>query len=243
MAPALAALACAGLAGAQSSSLYLDNGSQSFAERYGLMEADPTTRRSPGPTLNPAIARMNLAAVQRAEPRSFALHDLVTILVREDFEASADATLETEKEAEIQGEIAAFPRLTLSDLLEAQLRNNTSLQTGPIELDASMEREYEGEGASERRDTMTGRVTARVIDVKPNGLLVLEARKTIRSDEEQVTILATGTCRPEDVSRVDNTVLSTHIENLQISQTTSGALRNATKKGLLTRAMELLFPF
>ncbi|MEM6749217.1 MAG: flagellar basal body L-ring protein FlgH [Planctomycetota bacterium] len=230
-------------AGAQSSSLYLDNGAQSFAERYGLGEPDPAVRRSPGPTVNPAVARLNLAVVQRAEPRSFALHDVITIIVREDFEASADATLETEKDASIEGEIAAFPRLTLADLVDAQLRNNTSLADTPIELDASMSREYTGEGAAERRDTMTGRVSAQVIDVKPNGLLVLMATKTIRQDDEQVTILATGTCRPEDVSAVDNAVLSSHIANLQISQTTSGALRRAAEKGLFTRAMEVLFPF
>ena len=60
--------------------------------------------------------------------------------------------------------------------------------------------DYKSQGDASRKDTFTSRVTAQVLDVKPNGTLVLEARKFIRIDTETLNIVLTGTCRKDDIA-------------------------------------------
>ena len=102
--------------------------------------------------------------------------------------------------------------------------------------------DYGGDGKYDRKDELTTRVTARVIDVKPNGNLVLEATKSITIDEEGYIITLVGECRGRDVTP-ENTVLSTQIAEPEISVRHSGALRDATRRGWLMRTFDFLRPF
>lgn len=232
----------AGSAGAQTSSLYGRSGSsndQVAADRYGTPE--DVSRRSPGPRLNRDVARYTSVFATRPDPIEYAPNDLVTIIVREAFDTQLDAETSTEKKTDFVGGIQEFPRLNLSDLLDLQLTPNT-FEDGTVQLDVNFNSEFEGAGEYTRSETMTGRITARVIDVKPNGTLVLEARKTLVNDGEEVTITATGICRVEDISP-ENTVLSTQLYDLFIDKQHEGELKDSTEKGVLTRILDFIFGF
>jgi flagellar L-ring protein precursor FlgH len=249
--------AAATLAAGQSSSLYLrGDGVQSRQAQPGQQSASnnrysrpldqssqPTaTGQRPAPhRLSPAIREASLSAVQVPQRRQFAVNDLVTIIIREQSETDFESSIETEKSSEHSGEIAEFPRLTLSDLADLQVKPN-QFDDGTPQLDVQAEREFEGEGEYSRSEEMSGRVTARIIDVKPNGTLVLEARKFIESDEESLRITITGTCRAEDVT-ADNTILSTELYDLHLSKQHDGELRNSTDKGLFTKVLDFIFNF
>jgi flagellar L-ring protein precursor FlgH len=224
----LITLALTAAALGQSSSLYVTQP----AEPVQMIDGKP---------VNPHLQQASYLAVPIPEPRKWAVNDLVTIVVRESSIASSSSELETEKETEIAGSIEAFPRLTLADLVNAQLRPN-DFEGGTPEVDVSFEKEFAGEGEYERRDEIITRITAKVLDVKPNGTLALEARTQIRSDKEEKVIIVTGYCRAEDVT-VANTVLSTQIYDLRLEQEHKGEVRDATKKGILTKALETLFAF
>lgn len=174
-------------------------------------------------------------------PREFAVHDLITIVIRESTQADSSARLETEKEATFEHKLSAFPDLQLKRLLDFQLAGSTSL-TNPVEVDLEMNNEWSGQGKYRREDSVSGRITARILDVKPNGLLVLEARKFVRNDKEELDMVLTGTCRAEDV-QIDNTVLSSQLYDLRLDKQHKGELRKTTKKGVITRALEALFNF
>jgi hypothetical protein len=141
------------------------------------------------------------------------------------------AELETEVESMFEGQMANMP------FLEDQV-----LQQFEPELGVEDANEYTGEGEYARSESITGRVQAEIIDVKPNGNLVLEARKQLRSDGESMTLVLTGTVRVEDVA-ADNTVLSSELYDLRLNRDSEGALRRSTEKELLTRVLETLFPF
>jgi len=234
------AIALAGPGWAQTSSLYDRSASDSnsvAADRYGY--AEDTDRRDNGPVLNRDVTRYTSVYARRPEPQHYAENDLVTIIVRESFDTELEAEASTEKGIDYQGAITDFPHLALLDLLEGQLRPGDSED---VLLGVNYESEFEGEGEYARSETMTGRITARVLDVKPNGTLVLEARKTLINDGEEVTIVATGVCRVEDISP-DNTVLSTQLYDLFIDKQHEGELKESTEKGLLTRVMDWIFGF
>src|SRR4029078_8654390 len=78
-------------------------------------------------------------------------------------------------------------------------------------------RDFKGEGTVDRSDRFTTRVQAEVLDVKPNGTLVLQARSRIKTDDEERYFILTGTCRVDDVS-ADNTILSRQLYTQNLEQ-------------------------
>ena len=186
------------------------------------------------------VAASSWFAVSRPAPRTYGLHDLVTIIIREDLSTDFQSELETEKTVEWDAGVREFPRLNLGDLLRLQL--GASGIDPEIALDLESSSEFEGEGTYSRRDSISARITARVIDVKPNGTLVLEARKHLQSDDEELTLVVTGTCRVDDIT-LDNQVFSTQLHDLHLTKEHHGELRRSTKKGPLTKMIDALFPF
>lgn len=217
----------------QSSSLYLDEPVQPTVARP-VMDGGRPERLSPG------IAAVSMSAVNPPQQRFFAVHDLVTIIVRESTESESDASLDTDKDSSFDGSIEAWPGIRgLDELWDLFVK--TDLSANP-RLAAEFKKKFKGEGNYERTDTFTTRLTARVIDVKPNGTLVLEARKNVKSDREELDMVLTGVCRAEDITG-DNTVLSTQLYDLRLNKQHTGELKNATKKGILTKLFEGLFAF
>lgn len=180
----------------------------------------------------------SLMFIEPPKPREFAIHDLVTIIVEETTKSEASQTLETEKSYDIGAAMEAFP--SMRHLLELQVQNGDTQRTA--DLDVNFDSKYKGDGDYERTDRFVARITATVIDVKPNGTVVLEARKRIDKDGEIQTIILSGTCRRDDVT-TQNTVLSSQLAGLTVSMSTEGQVTKAGKKGLIPRALEGLFNF
>ncbi len=228
----LVCLVCADLTIAQSSSIY----KRSFQP--------PQVRPMRGGRSSPmfaSVAASSISAVRLQQPRTFSINDLITIVIHESVQSDSDASLDTEKSFEMDGKISSFPNLRLSDLVDFQL-GPSSMKRGQPQLGLEFESTFEGDGQRRRRDTFTARITGRVIDVKPNGTLVVEGRKYLKTDKETTTLLITGTCRPQDVT-AGNTILSTQLYDLHLTAEHGGELRKASKKGLLTKLFELIFNF
>ena len=196
--------------------------------------------RENAPRERRGIAAQSLFAVPEEQPRLFRRHDLVQIVVQERSRANSKSELETEKSASIDGAVRAFPRLTLEDLARLQLfaGRTTDLPRVAVEL----EKEFEGEGDYKREDDFSTRITAEVLEVLPNGNLVLESRTQIRNDDEISTIRVTGVCRGVDITAA-NTVLSNQIHDLIIEKRNEGKLREVNEKGVITSFFETLFSF
>ncbi len=227
--------------------LALTTGGGLFGQSSSLFVGGNPPQRRPAmvngvqDNLSPYISQTSISAVRLPEPRQFAMHDLVTIIVRESVEAGSESTLDTQKDTTLNGTISAFPSIRLKDLANFQLQPS-SMDDGNPQVNLNMSKEFQGEGEYERKDSFTTRITARIIDIKPNGSLVLEARKFIQSEDETVNVVLTGTCRTEDIT-VDNTILSTQVYDLRLVKDHKGELRGATKKGLITKFFEFLFNF
>ncbi len=214
----------------QSSSLY---------SRHAPRLETPNRRPAKSP-LTPAVSENSFVAVGLPSPRKFALHDLVTIIVRESVSNNTRSSLTTEKDFQQEGKINAIPKFRIQDLVDLQIRQAT-LDEKP-EINLEFNNEFEGNGTHQQRSTFTARITARIIDIKPNVTLVLEARKSIKTDNDQFSMVLTGTCRREDIT-ASNTVLSTELYDLFIVKQHEGELHKATKKGPLTKLFEAIFSF
>lgn len=218
----------------QSSSLYL----QGPAEPVSQVE--PAAPGQPPNRLSRHLAGVSLVAVPMPQPRRFAVHDLITIIVRESTQSDSESSLDTKKETKNTAEISNWPGIRGFDKLVDQVLKQGLNDKPKLGLKSSQE--FKGDGDYSRKDTFVTRLTAQVIDIRPNGNLVLEARKFVASDDESMELILTGTCRPEDVA-ADNTVLSTQLFDLRLTKVHGGELRRATQKGLLTKFFETLFNF
>ena len=191
--------------------------------------------------MNRDVAAASFVAVALPPPRQFTVNDLVTIIIRESVEAHSRSQLETEKTVNFKGQISDFPNLRAQDLMNLQL-GPSRFSRGRPKLGVEFDSDFEGEGQRRRHDTFITRISARIIDIKPNGNLVLEGRKSIKTDTESSRLLITGTCRPQDVN-ADNTILSTHLYDLNVTSDHAGHLRQAAAKGWLTRLLDTVFHF
>ena len=109
-------------------------------------------------------------------------------------------------------------------------------------MTADAARNFKGEATVDRSDSVIARITAEVVDVKPNGTLVVQARKKIKTDEEEQTLLCSGICRAEDITP-DNTVLSTQLFDLEFTKMNKGQVQNTTKTCLIHKLLDFVNPF
>ncbi|RMD60694.1 MAG: hypothetical protein D6824_09100 [Planctomycetota bacterium] len=182
----------------------------------------------------------SLYAVKPPNPPSFQPNDLITIIIRESTSVKREQSLETQRDYEKK--LSMLDLTTLRQFLELRRGITGAAGGGQGETLAKSQADFEGDGEYERKDDFNARVTARIIEVKPNGTLLLEARTTVVTDDEEQTILLSGLCRTDDV-RPDNTVLSSQLYNLKLIAKHAGPVRRAARKGWIARALDALLSF
>jgi flagellar L-ring protein FlgH len=85
-------------------------------------------------------------------------------------------------------------------------------------------------------------ITVTIIDVLPNGNLVVEGHRTRFVAGEERTLRVTGIVRPMDIA-AQNTVQSQFIANFQISYVGKGPDTDFNRYGWFGRAMNFIYPF
>lgn|GEM_PF-556215 len=200
----------------------------------GGKEGDPRSSAPPG-----SIASVSLFAVQDQKPKSFRKHDLVTIIAKEqsNFSDNGDTTLT--KSQDFDAQLNSFIALRPSNM---QLHSIIGGGSNFPEIKTTNSRDYKGQGQVTRSDTFSDRVTGEVVDVKPNGTLVLQAIKQMKTDEEEQRMILTGICRVDDIT-ADNTVLTTQLFDMELTQTHNGAITDTTKRGIVPRLLDTFSPF
>ena len=82
----------------------------------------------------------------------------------------------------------------------------------------------------------------KVIDIKPNGNLIVVAWSHMQIDDENQYLRLTGECRKDDIT-ADNTVTSDKIFALDVQTMNEGAVRDAIKRGWFKELMDDVKPF
>lgn len=226
--PILLALACSMTASAQAQSL--------LRPRDSAPPAPPATGEYVAPS--EALRATSMMYIDPPKPRQYALHDQITIIIEESSNTQSNQTLETKKDSKLDATLKKFP--SLKDLIEGELRPGDSNPITSVGYDDKSN--FKGEGKFSRNDKFSAKITASVIDVKPNGSMVLEARKTITTNNETQVIVLSGVCRKEDVTNA-NTVLSSQLADLNVVKRSTGDVDEGAKKGWITRFFDAVFDF
>lgn len=195
----------------------------------------PLSREASSQTGSPVLEEASLIAVPVTEPKTFAEHDLITIIVREQKKFESDAETDSKKQFKLQSDLEAFVKFIDRGL------GASTFSRGKPNIDYNFKSSLSSEADVEREDKFTTRITARIIDVKPNGNLVFEARRRITHDEEVTYMTLTGVTRSEDVTP-DNTILSTQVADLVITVENEGVVRDGSRRGWIPKLLDMLRP-
>lgn len=240
-------LTCGHRAWCQSSSLlYAPSTPASPADPHGPAVQTATPGPSPFAAVAPrdqsrpatlVIERASLIAVPATVPRKFRVNDLITIIVRQQKKYEAEQKVDTQKKWDIVGKLSDWFRFYPGNNL-----GQDKLSNGQPGFRFKFDNKYKADGETDREDKFTTRMTATVIDVKPNGNLVLEAKAAQRHGEEEFMITLTGTCRTEDVTP-DNTILSSQIADLRLIEDNKGTMMDSTRKGWIPKLLDWTRPW
>ena len=122
--------------------------------------------------------------------------------------------------------------LTKSTTLDYQLTNfdlKPNLFNTLPGLAAGSQDDFTGTANYRKNGTFEARITAIVMDVLPNGNMVVKGRREIRIDKETKLIEFSGIIRSYDV-QPNNTIASELVAEAQISYQGQGSLTNATNR-------------
>jgi flagellar L-ring protein precursor FlgH len=169
--------------------------------------------------------------------RAFQVGDLVTINIVETSKASKSAGTKTSRESGIHAGIDNLLgyETELKHIFPPNFDNQNM-------FNASLVNSFDGSGSTDRIETMTAFMTARVMNVTTNGNLYIEGRRQIRVNNETQFIILSGLIRPTDISP-NNTVLSSYIADAKIEYLGSGSVSDKQRPGWLGRIVDVVWPF
>lgn len=201
---------------AQALSSYLD----------AVHKLEASTTNTTGSLFTPNGRYSNLSADYKA----YAVNDLITIQVEELTEAAGTGT--------VQAKRSLATTSGFSGLLGPL--SNTSKLTNIFSPTSSSD--LEGQAQTASTSQLTTNFTGRVVEVLPNGYLVVSAVRTIEIDDEQQTLMVNGVVRPADISS-NNAVMSTQVGDMEVKLIGHGIISDTTQPPnvlvrILTRILE-----
>ncbi|UWZ82934.1 flagellar basal body L-ring protein FlgH [Occallatibacter riparius] len=163
--------------------------------------------------------------------KAFRLHDVVSIVVTESLAASTDGAVKNSRASNAKSSITAlFGALKPSNALQ-----NLVNQTSSSGLTA--------QGQSTTNSSLTTTFGGEVVDVLPNGMLVVQATRQLTFSQQTQLIRLRGLVRPEDVS-AQNQIQSTAMTDLELEVTGKGIVNDSTyRQNPLVRWLERFIIF
>ena len=97
-----------------------------------------------------------------------------------------------------------------------------------------------GDGTTSRTYTATTLVACMVTEILPNGNLVIEGTRDLKTNDETLQIQLVGVIRPQDVD-ARNQIRSDQIANAEIGIKGKGSLSRLQRPGMLTQVLQAIF--
>jgi flagellar L-ring protein FlgH len=153
--------------------------------------------------------------------------DALTIVLTEKTSASKSASSKLDS----SGGIAITPPST----------GNLSLFKS-TDASASGSRSFEGAGAADQSNALSGEISVTVAKVFPNGTMLVQGQKRVTLNRGDEFVQIKGLVRPADID-ANNRVPSTRVADARIAYTGKGDVARASRQGWLSRFFSVISPF
>ncbi len=155
--------------------------------------------------------------------------DVITVVISESISAKQETTSSIEKKGAVSSAISAVPLLRLD-------------QIAKLGASGSSANKFDGTGSSVSTNNFTGTITTTVIEVLPNGHLIISGEKQIGVAKNVDVLRFSGQVDPNSI-QPGNSVTSTQVANVRIEQMGRGAQQEAQGIGWLARFFLNISPF
>jgi flagellar L-ring protein precursor FlgH len=168
--------------------------------------------------------------------------DILTVQLEEqtDAEKETETTISKNNSNSITNPIlfGTTPQFSLpSQLPFANTSDNT------LAFNLSSGSDFSGQGDSDQSNRLTGDISVSVVEVLPNGNLVIRGEKIITINQGNEYIRIAGVINPRDID-ANNSVSSKRVADAQISYVGDGATQDANVMGWLGRFfISAIMPF
>jgi len=169
--------------------------------------------------------------------RAARLGDILTVIIDIDDEAQLQNT--TSRSRSSGENLAIAELLGLNTLLESQIFGEGNLDPA---LGISSSSTTDGTGTVRRNETVMLRIAATVVEVLPNGHLVVRGTQEVRVNYELRDLQVAGIIRPEDISR-QNTISYDKMAGARILYGGRGQISDAQQPRYGQQIIEILAPF
>ncbi|HET6164296.1 MAG TPA: flagellar basal body L-ring protein FlgH [Planctomycetota bacterium] len=164
-----------------------------------------------------------------ADHSALEIGDLVTVVVSEAQTLQDNGKLETNKSSALDSKLEVF-----------DIHPETFGTLPAVKYSSS--RNVDGETKYSQQGRFETRLSAVVLDVKPNGALLIEGRRTIHLDGDVKEMRVRGLVRPVDIGS-DNVVSSDRIADADILYDSEGGRSNVVHKNWFEKLLDVLWPF
>jgi flagellar L-ring protein precursor FlgH len=157
--------------------------------------------------------------------------------------------IEIDEKAEISNDTArsrtGSESLEIPQLLGLPQRADLKLPAGAtlsdaVDLDSSSK--TNGKGSVKRKEKLTLRVAATVLEVLPNGVLSITGSQELRVNFELRELLVSGFVRPEDISR-QNEITYDKIASARVSYGGRGQITDVQQPRYGQQLLDIVMPF
>lgn len=155
--------------------------------------------------------------------------DNVTILIVENVTASQKSSSTVDRNSEVSAGITALPFVNKAF-------------TDKTALGANSSNTFAGKGGTESANKFEGSITATVVDVLPNGHLVVTGEKQIGVNQNVDVLRFSGTVDPRAL-QPGSIINSTQVANVRVESRGRGAQNEAQVMGWLGRFFMTILPF
>lgn len=164
--------------------------------------------------------------------RAHNVGDFLTIIINENSSASRDGKANNSKStsADMNVEFGIFGRITRA----------LGIASPSATASSNNSDDFQAKGSIANSNSVKARMTAQVIEVKPNGNLVISGTQSIKQNGEEQKITVSGVVRTDDVTP-DNTVLSSFIGDAKIQIDGKGPIANKQRQGIITQLLNIFF--
>jgi flagellar L-ring protein precursor FlgH len=213
-------VAMVGVAGAQSSvrkKLIPSNTNVAANSLSAYLERVKADTQSIQPTAGAIWTDSGRLTRLNSDVRAMRPHDLIAVVVSESLTASTDGTVKNQRATAANSAITGL----IGAVKTSSALTNLLAQTSSNSLNAA--------GSSATNSSLTTTFGGQVIEVLPNGMLVIEAARQVEFSQQTQTIVLRGLVRPEDISQ-QNEVLSTAISSLELEVKGKGIVNDYTRR-------------
>lgn len=242
---AIAVIVPAGWAFAQSSSLFLKSqaGKAQMAAATtqpapnGAMRTNAGTVVAPREVRNPVLLTNSLTAVAAPEKQMIKIGDFISVVVRHRLNYQSTGRNQQNSKWDLNSKLSAWFRISDDRKLIQQ-----DFGGGTPEVKFKNENKLQNDANFNRNDAFETRVMAKIIDIKPNGNLVIMARQSVKIDSEDQFVVLTGECARADIGPT-RSVTSDKVFDLNVRTSNDGEVRHAVKGGWLKSGWDKVKPF